>query len=191
MIEQENDNEIFQQVDFSKEQLAGCEFIECRFVNCSFSASDLTDTDFLDCSFEDCDFTLVKLNATGLKDVCFKRCKLMGFDFTLCSDFLFQVEFDVCQLDYALFTKKKMKKTTFRQCSLVECDFTECQLTESVFDDCILTGSTFYRSGLTKADFRTAIGFSIDPDQNHLKKARFSQAGLAGLLEKYDLRIEA
>ncbi len=191
MIEQTNDQKTYTQVDFSKEQLAGYEFDGYHFVNCSFSNSDLTRTDFLDCSFEDCNFMLVRLNATGLKDVRFKQCKLMGFDFSLCSDFLFQVAFESCQLDYSLFAKKKMKQTRFEHCSLIECDFTECQLTESVFDECILTGSTFYLSRLEKADFRTAIDYSIDPDENYLKKARFSQSRLAGLLDKYDLRIEA
>ncbi len=191
MIEQANYNKTYKQVDLSRELISGREFDGCHFVNCLFSNSDLTGTDFLDCSFEDCNFMLVRLNATGLKDVRFKRCKLMGFDFSLCSDFLFQVAFESCQLDYSLFAKKKMKQTRFEHCSLIECDFTECQLAESVFDECILTSSTFYRSRLEKADFRTAVGFSIDPEENYLKKARFSQSGLAGLLDKYDLRIEA
>jgi len=190
MIEQANYDKTYTQVDFSKKQLAGCEFAGCRFVNCSFSNSDLNGVDFVDCSFDDCNFMLVKLNETGLKGTRFKRCKLVGFDFSLCSDFLFQVAFDTCQLDYALFVKKKMKQTGFRHCSIVEADFTECQLAESVFDECILTGSTFYRSRLDRADFRTAIGFSIDPEENYLKKARFSHSGLIGLLGKYDLVVE-
>jgi hypothetical protein len=32
--------------------------------------------------------------------------------------------------------------------------------------------------------------YSIDPDLNKIKKARFSTQGIAGLLDKYDIEIE-
>jgi len=34
------------------------------------------------------------------------------------------------------------------------------------------------------------LGTRIDPELNRIKKAKFSQSGLAGLLEKYDLEID-
>jgi len=32
--------------------------------------------------------------------------------------------------------------------------------------------------------------YSIDPELNKIKKARFSTQGIAGLLDKYDIEIE-
>ncbi|MGQ7871080.1 pentapeptide repeat-containing protein [Sunxiuqinia sp. sy24] len=190
MLEFANYDKIYRQVDFSEETLAGKEFDGCQFINCSFTKCDLTQTEFLNCSFEACTIMMVILNATGLKDVRMKGCKLTGFDFSLCNDFLFQLDFDSCRLDYALFTGKKMRKTRFVSCSIVQADFSECDLTEAVFDDCLLSGTTFYRTQLEKADFRTASDFSFDPDENRIKKARFSKDGLPGLLQKYNIRIE-
>ena len=42
---------------------------------------------------------------------------------------------------------------------------------------------------LEKADFRTAKNYSIDPEQNRLKKAKFSLSGVVGLLRKYDIVV--
>jgi fluoroquinolone resistance protein len=43
---------------------------------------------------------------------------------------------------------------------------------------------------LEKADFRTAYNYSIDPEKNRIKKAKFSIFGVTGLLDKYDIEIE-
>ena len=68
--------------------------------------------------------------------------------------------------------------------------FAEADLTEAVFKDCDLSGAIFDYTVLEKADLRTAQHYSIDPENNRLKKARFSIFGIAGLLDKYDIDIE-
>ncbi|MCC6186899.1 MAG: pentapeptide repeat-containing protein, partial [Chitinophagaceae bacterium] len=42
---------------------------------------------------------------------------------------------------------------------------------------------------LEKTDFRSAYNYSIHPERNRIKKAKFAQAGLAGLLQHYDIVI--
>jgi hypothetical protein len=44
-------------------------------------------------------------------------------------------------------------------------------------------------ANLEKTDFRSSFNYSIDPEVNRIKKAKFDRAGLAGLLDKYDLEI--
>jgi uncharacterized protein YjbI with pentapeptide repeats len=83
-----------------------------------------------------------------------------------------------------------MKKTQFIDCSLKEVDFSEVELTEAVFIACDLIGTVFENTVLVKADLRTAINYSIDPERNKLKKARFSFPAAAGLLNKYQLVID-
>ena len=77
----------------------------------------------------------------------------------------------------------------FKNSQLHEVDFSECDLTSAVFDNCDLLNATFDRTIIEKADFRTAYNYSIDPDNNRIKKARFSKSGIAGLLQKYDIQI--
>ena len=69
-------------------------------------------------------------------------------------------------------------------------DFTECDLTQSVFDKCDFTDAKFENSILEKADLRTSYHYSINPEVNRIKKARFSLSGIPGLLDKYDIEID-
>ena len=81
-------------------------------------------------------------------------------------------------------------KTKFDKCSLKETDFSEVNLSASVFSDCDLTGARFLNTTLEKVNFRTANNYSIDPEFNKLKKAKFSAFNLEGLLYKYQLDID-
>jgi uncharacterized protein YjbI with pentapeptide repeats len=84
----------------------------------------------------------------------------------------------------------KIKTTIFKNCQLLETDLTESDLTGSTFDNCDLSGATFDNTNLEKVDFRTSFNFTIDPEINRIKKAKFSLPGVLGLLNKYDIVIE-
>lgn len=43
---------------------------------------------------------------------------------------------------------------------------------------------------IEKVDFRTAFNYSMGPEINRIKKAKFSISGISGLLDKYDIDIE-
>jgi uncharacterized protein YjbI with pentapeptide repeats len=83
-----------------------------------------------------------------------------------------------------------MKAAKFSNCNLKEADFTETDLTNAVFDACDLSGAIFENTILEKADLRTATNFSIDPELNRIKKAKFSMTGALGLLNKYNIDIQ-
>ena len=84
----------------------------------------------------------------------------------------------------------KLKKTRFKNSNISEFDFTEADLTNALFDNCDLEGAKFERTILEKADLSTSRNYSIDPEINKIKKAKFSIHGIAGLLNKYDIEIE-
>jgi uncharacterized protein YjbI with pentapeptide repeats len=169
----------------------GREFEQFRFVNCELSEASLAGLRFEDCLFERCNLTTAKLDGTALQNVAFADCKLLGVAFSACQDMLFGVHFDDCQLRYASFGGKKLAGTRFGHCSLAEADFTNADLTGAVFASCDLTGTIFHDTQLAGADLTTATGFSLDPEANNLRGARFALAGLPGLLDKYGLLIEA
>lgn len=50
--------------------------------------------------------------------------------------------------------------------------------------------SVFSRTILKEADFLTASNYIIDPELNNIRKAKFSLSSVAGLLNKYDIKIE-
>lgn len=179
----------FEHIDAATQSLLKGSYTECTFVRYNFEKSSLSSFEFIDCTFSHCNLALTIVNDTRFKNVQFEDCKLSGIDFSTCNDFLFEVHCINCMLDYASFYQKKMMKATFTGCSLLEVDFTDADLRGSIFKDCNLLRTSFNRTNLEKADLSTAINFSIDPENNRLKHAKFSLEGLPGLLGRYQIRI--
>ncbi len=182
-------NKTFEKVIYTDQRVNGREFDNCVFKNCDFSNSDFSDTIFIDCEFIDCNLAMMKLQNSSLKSVSFQQCKILGILFHECADFLFAVKFTESMLDYSSFINKKMPKTVFSNCMLRETNFTGANLTKAVFEKCDLANAIFHDTQLGEADFRSAFNFKIDPELNPMRKAKFTNDGLAGLLDKYDIRI--
>lgn len=169
----------------------GQEFEQCLFKKLDLSRIAFTDTSFINCHFEDCNLTKAELKNTKLYDVSFLNCKLAHVDFGLCNAFGFHVDFQECQLDYTVFLNRKLKKAHFIDCSMKEAHFVKCELTGTEFKQCNLELARFEDNNLTQVDFSSSYNLELDPDDNKVKKARFSLHNLPGLLTKYDLKISS
>ena len=190
MVDESHENRTYTRIDYSEKKMPAGIYDNCVFVNCNFSKSDLSYIDFVDCTFKDCDFSMVKFNDTALKNATFSACKMLGVDFTKCRDFLLSFYFEKCTLDYSSFQNKKVKKTIFKECSVKEVDFSAADLSASDFLSCDLSRAVFRNTILEKVDFRSARNYSIDLEKNRIQKAKFSSAGIIGLLDKYKIIIE-
>jgi len=166
------------------------EYDHCTFTGCDLAEVDLGGYRFVDCTFTGCNLSLAKLQRTAFREVLFKDCKMLGLRFDTCHELGLSVSFEGCQLNHASFYKLKLKNTRFVDSNLSECDFTECDLSGALFDHCNLELAVFDQTRLEKADFRTAYNYNIDLERNRVKGARFSLAGVGGLLGKYGVEID-
>ena len=115
---------------------------------------------------------------------------MLGLHFEHCNEFGLAFSFEDCQIDHSSFYSTKIKKTSFKNSSLKESDFSECDLSGSIFENCDLEGALFENTILEKADFRTSFNYTIDPEINRIRKAKFSISEISGLLDKYDIEID-
>lgn len=184
IIGKEINGTVYQPEDIMYKDFERCTFTDCDFVDCNF-----TGVAFIDCIFISCNFNQAQINYVAFRDAAFTDCDFTGVNFTMVDALLFKVEFTGCRLDYAKFYTLKIKGTLFTNCSLTAVDFMNTDLTGVTFDNCNLHKSVFIDAIANKADFTTSYNFTIDPERNKLKKAIFSQAGLKGLLEKYEIVV--
>jgi fluoroquinolone resistance protein len=184
------DSQEFNNIDFTVAKLPLGDYEDCVFTACTFTNCYLNGSNFGDCEFVDCDLSMVNLSGVTLRDIRFERCKVLGVKFESCNKLLFTVAFKQCQLDFSTFHMLPLVKTEFTECRLLEVDFTDADLKGAVFHHCDLSGAIFIQSNLEKSDFGTAENYSIDPELNRMKKAKFSRAGVDGLLDKYDLELD-
>jgi len=183
-------HEKFTGLHFLKTPLDG-DFENCVFTDSHFQGADLSRLTFSECQFVNCNFSSLTVVQTAFRDVQFVNCKVVGVRFDHCNPFLLSVSFESCQLNLSSFRGLEMGKTHFKECRLLEVDFVESDLRESVFESCDFAGATFGKTRLEKADFSTSYNFSINPEQNKIKGAKFSRLTLAGLLDKYEIEVQS
>lgn len=179
----------FKKTDFTGLDVSD-EYDHCQFINCNFTESNMSEARFSNCEFLYCDLSLAKLHKTSFQDVLFRECKMLGIRFDVCNKLVLSFRFEDCNLSHSVFYQLKIKKTSFIHCKLKEADFNLCDLSESVFEDCDLERAVFNYTNLEKADLRSAFNYSIDPENNRIRKAKFSIEGVRGLLDKYGIIIE-
>ena len=114
---------------------------------------------------------------------------MVGLRFEDCDTLFLSMRFEGCNLSFASFFELSIPQTQFLDCILEETDFTQTNLKESSFTGCNLKKTIFHQTVLEKADFGSAFNLIIDPEQNQLKKAKFSKENCMGLLKKYDIVI--
>jgi len=183
-------NKTYERIDFREYPLMKWDYENCQFNNCDFANTDLSEMKFIECEFRNCNISLVKLSKAVFRDVRFINCKMLGLPFYDCSEFGLSFNVDNCNLGHSSFYKTKIKKTIFKDSQLTEVDFTDCDLANSSFENCNLANAKFENTILEKVDFRTSHNYSIDPEINRVKKAKFSLTQVGGLLDKYDIEID-
>lgn len=184
------EEEVFERKDYSADGFPKGSYENCRFLHCNFSNVDLSDCKFISCEFTGCNLSLARIMSTAFREVIFRDCKMLGLPFEQCHQLGLTISLENCTLNHSSFYKLNIKKTIFKHTQLQETDFTECDLTGSLFDDCDLKRAVFDSTILEKCDFRTSHNYSIDPEINRIKKAKFSLPEALGLLDKYDIDID-
>jgi uncharacterized protein YjbI with pentapeptide repeats len=115
---------------------------------------------------------------------------MLGLHFENANQMGLQMNFKNCNLTHSSFFQVILKKSLFSGCNFQEVDFTDGDFTQSIFSNCDFSGAVFYNTTLEQADFRTSIRFSIHPEKNKIKKAKFSQSDIHGLLDHCGIVIE-
>ena len=175
--------------DFTLTELPKAEYDNCMFINCNFNACYLSTITFLECQFIDCDLSNSKTSDTTFKDVAFENCKLLGVLFNDCNQLLMSMSFNNCQLNFASFYKVKLINTKFTNCQFEKTEFTEANVSKSVFDNCNFKYAIFFNTNIEQANFLTSYNYSIHPENNKIKGAKFSKDQIQGLLDHYKIQI--
>jgi len=179
----------FTKEDYTQKKLPKGDYENCRFVDCLFSKGYLDNQNFVECTFEGCDLTNTNIANTTFNEVTFMDCKMVGVQFETCSQLLLSLHFSGCNLSVASFHGMDLPRIIFDGCKLHQTDFSEAHLKQAGFSGCDLENALFENTNLEQADFTSAVNFDIDPSINHIKKTRFSESGLIGLLKKYDIVV--
>ncbi len=169
-----HDEQTFEDLRLEDHRFADLELSECTFRKLVAPRSSWTGCGLSACVFEDCDLAMARLERARLHDVVFRRCKLIGVDWTQASTLIMQVRFEDCALDYGNFAGLELPGLHLLDCSAREVDFRDARLDRACFRGSRLHDSLFEKTSLRGADLSEALDYRIDPRKNKLGKTRFS-----------------
>jgi fluoroquinolone resistance protein len=113
----------------------------------------------------------------------------MGVDWTDVRGISFLVSFEACNLSHCTFADRKMPKTVFRECRAHEVSFSGVDLTKCVFAGTDLRDARFIDTVLVEADLSEAVNYDISPQQNRLRKTKFSQEAALELVAQLGIVV--
>lgn len=165
------------------------EFYNCTFNNIQFFKSTLTNCRFENCTFNNCDLSLSNIKESHFLEVEFNCCKLAGLDWRTALK-PFTIKFDECKLNDSIFFGLDLRGAEFIKSEVRHCDFEKCNLAKVSFSESDLLNSKFVNTNLNESDFTYSVNYSIDPQLNKIKKAKFSQPEVLALLDGFNILIE-
>lgn len=165
------------------------EFEGITFQSEAAIALSLSDRKFIDCTFERCQLSSVKLDGAVLQAT-FSNSKIEGINFFTAKRSMLSLGFRSCLIRHSSFAELKLPKIKFSGCELQNVDFSDADLSGADFSNAIIKDCVFRNTNLSKADFRFASGYFIDPTQNKIRGAMFSSPDVLNLLAPFDIEIE-
>lgn len=190
LISNIHNNKTFNNLTLSNKNLRNKEFSNCTFKKCNFTESKFSGSIFIDCTFSSCDLSNIKVDDSSFQDIVFENCKLIWIIFSSINALLVSWKFKKCIVELCNFNWLEMKNTLFLDCIICESDFINSNLFESDFRDSDLYLSKFFNTNLEKANFVWARNYYINPIQNKIKKAKFSNPDVLNLLVEFEIDIE-
>ena len=134
-----------------------------------------------------------KFSHSSFIETIFKRCQLVGIDWTDTSlqkkNFLKPVDFDECELNHSTFTGLVLKNVLLIHCIAHDIVFSESDLSGADCRYSDFSNSIFHHTNLSGSDFRGALNYNISVLDNVVKKARFSLPEAMSLLNGLEIEL--
>jgi uncharacterized protein YjbI with pentapeptide repeats len=89
-----------------------------------------------------------------------------------------------------VFSDLDFRRGIISSCRISESDFSACELGKADFSGSIFDRVMFHHCNLEKADFREAEGYSINPESNKIRSARFSLPEAQSFLGFLGIRLD-
>ncbi|CEG57200.1 pentapeptide repeat-containing protein [Legionella fallonii] len=191
--------EEFYDINFTELKLDKIELRNKRFENCLFSKSSFVETIFHSCKFVDCEFKECNLSSTQFKyssfsDTVFEESKLIGINWTQLKwpniNLASPIKIYKSNISHSSFFELKLREIVIEECKAHDVDFRGCDLSNGSFMSTDFQSSLFLNSKLYAANFTDAINTVINPQENDIRKGKYSMPDVINLLHYFDIEIE-
>lgn len=191
--EMEYIDQSFKGLALNGDELRGSEFDSCSFDDCSFADAIWRDCQFTNCLFRNCDLSLLQVPISDFLATRFDGCRLIGVDWTRAAWNSIRLDstigFANCTLSHSTFIGLRLRGLQLVESVATNVDFREADLARANFANTDLRNSLFINTDLSGADLSRARHYTIAPQQNKLKQAKFSLPEAMSLLYNLDITL--
>jgi len=184
----------FSDLNYSSTTLQNKVFENCKFVDGVFSESKFVGCKFIDCEFKSCNLSATQFDESSFSEVTFYESKVIGVNWTklkwpfikLSSPF----QFYKSNISHSSFYGLELKELIIEECKAHDVDFRSADLSDANFVLTDLERSQFMHTKLCSANFTDAVNYHIDPNENDIRKAKFSMPDVINLLHIFEIEIQ-
>lgn len=181
-------------INLKDDSINGSIFEGCHFLQCHFDNSVISQCKFIECTFKACSLDLVKFKGSSFLETDFIDCKMKGinwteihFPYVIVTSPIF---FNRCDISYSTFYELNLPSIAAIECKAHEVDFRGTNLSNADLICTDFQNAHFHQTILKDADLREAINYRLDPNDNIIKKAKFSLPEAINLLSNFDIEID-
>lgn len=184
----------FSELDFSEGAVHSSTFEMCEFEYCDFTEAEFENCNYRECFFKSSNLSLVKLLDTRFVETGFESCKVTGVNWGLLNwagtALSSPMSFESCDVSFSVFNSLNLPGLIMRNCKAHDVDFESCDLTGGNFAKTDLANTRFNSTKLNGCDFREAINYYINPNENSVAGANFSVPEVLNLLSSFGIRVD-
>jgi uncharacterized protein YjbI with pentapeptide repeats len=182
---------IFAELELVKGTVSSSQFFDCEFRSCKLAESSLQNCRFVNCTFRESDLSLTRWPGSVFSGARFEASRLIGIDWTQAdwgkTGLGLPIGIDNCVINHSTFIGLDLAGIFIKDSTALNVDFREANLAKCNFAGTDLKDSLFHNTNLTEADLSRARNYNIAPDQNIVKKTRFSLPEAMSLLFNLDI----
>jgi fluoroquinolone resistance protein len=187
----EYEDQKFDGLTLTGEEVRTKEFAGCVFAGCSFHETRFTACRFVDCEFVRCDLSLCQVQDCSFTSVKFTDSQVIGVNWTEASwpalGLFHVIGFERCAISHSTFIGLGLRRIKIVDCVACDVDFAEADLGQADCTGTDFQDSRFLHTDLTEADFTRARNYAIAPNLNVLRKTKFALPEAMSLLYGLDI----
>ena len=184
----------FSNLKLEQVELKNKTFENCQFEKSCFNEAKLIACQFIDCDFISCNLSSVRLNHTSFSGAVFHESKLIGINWTEARwpyiKLTSPIQFHRSNISHSSFYALDLKEIIIEDCKAHDVDFREGDFSNGNFILTDFERSQFMHTKLVSANFVEAINYYINPNENDIRKGKFSMPDVINLLQGFELEIQ-
>jgi fluoroquinolone resistance protein len=176
----------FSNITYEGKLIKGRFFDTCRFYSSNLKECVFEDCQFESCTFINCDISLLQLKRSIFNGVKIDNSKAIGITWVDAENPL-NLQFNNSNISYCSFFGKNLRKINITDCIAHDVDFANCNLSGASFTGTDLLNARFVGTDLSLANFTDAVNYSINVQENNIKKAKFKLPEALTLLQSLNI----